>query len=390
MKIEVVEPSSVGVDDGALTRLREGFTNDVARGRHFGGTLLLARRGGVVLHEGIGYLDAEKKRSATTDALYCNMSLSKAYVAGMVLQLIDQGKLSLSTRIADIIPEYGVRGKGATEIWHLMNHTAGTWSGFVPPPPLAMSDTFNMERMVAAIASLSVAFHPGSQVCYSPAAGHILLGEIVQRITGRGFAEVTRERLFEPLGMTRARYGLDPEDPNHVRICMVDHNPGSASIDVMEGLNELMRSGRCLPGGSAFATAYDVFRFAEMQRQGGSIDGVRFLSPALVEYATRNSTGSLSNTFWDFSRIDRGISDFPANFTLFGGYARGSGHYLTPLGYTASPSSYGAVGSGSTMYLVDPKREMVFVFLSAGLTEGLGHFQDICRLADLAIAACDA
>lgn len=389
MSIELIEPELAGVDASALDRLRAGFGKDIERGRHFGGTLLLARKGMVVMHEGIGHRDPEKRLTATTDSVYCNMSLSKAYTAAIILYLVDQGKLSLSDRVADFIPEYGVRGKSETEVWNLMNHTAGAWSGFVPPPPLTMPDSFHLDRIVPVIASLQVDFRPGTQVCYSPFAGHAILGEIAQRITGKTFAQLAHDVLFAPLGMG-ATYGHDPDDPHHVRIRMADHNPGAASVDVMEGLNNLMRPGTCLPGGSAFSTAADVFRFAEMQRCGGTLDGFRFLSPAIVDYATRNSTGDMPNRFWDFSKIDRKIRDFPANFSLFGGYVRGTGYHLTPLGLTASPSAFGAVGSGSTMYLVDPARELVFVFLSAGLTEGLGHFQDMCRLADLAIASCNA
>jgi CubicO group peptidase (beta-lactamase class C family) len=127
--------------------------------------------------------------------------------------------------------------------------------------------------------------------------------------------------------------------------------------------------------------------FAETIRRRGTNGTTRLLSPAIVDYAYRNHTGDLQNEFWDFNKEAADLPDFPANFTLGGGYARGAGHHLTPLGQLASPSAYGAVGSGSTSWLVDAARGLTVVFLAAGLMQGLTHFQRLQRLNDLALAA---
>ena len=105
------------------------------------------------------------------------------------------------------------------------------------------------------------------------------------------------------------------------------------------------------PAGGVFSTAQDVFKFAEMLRLGGTANSARVISRALVDYALQNHTGDRPNTFWDFSKEARDIAEFPANFTLMGGYTRGRGHYLTPLGQLASPRAFGAVGAGSTLFM---------------------------------------
>jgi CubicO group peptidase (beta-lactamase class C family) len=107
----------------------------------------------------------------------------------------------------------------------------------------------------------------------------------------------------------------------------------------------------------------------------------------MTEYAFRNHTGDRPNEFWDFNKEAADLPDFPANFTLGGGYVRGTGHHLTPLGQTASPTAFGAVGSGTTAWMVDPVRGVTVVFLSSGLVEGLRHFQRLQRINDLALAA---
>jgi hypothetical protein len=80
-------------------------------------------------------------------------------------------------------------------------------------------------------------------------------------------------------------------------------------------------------------------------------------------------------------------ASFPANFSLLGGYVRGNGDYHTPAGSKASPSAMAAVGGGSTGWLMDTDRDLTFIFLSAGLVEGLKHPERLSRLSDLAIAA---
>lgn len=70
------------------------------------------------------------------------------------------------------------------------------------------------------------------------------------------------------------------------------------------------------------------------------------------------------------------------------GGGRTQGHYLTGAGQTASPRAFYAVGGGSTMWMVDPDRDLTFVFLCAGLLDGLAHLQRLQRLSDLALAAC--
>ena len=154
----------------------------------------------------------------------------------------------------------------------------------------------------------------------------------------------------------------------------------------MESLNKVIDNEAEIPGGGAFTNCADASRFAEMLRNAGTLNGVRILSPSLIRYALRNHTGDLPNGFWDFSREQRGIDQFPARFTLLGGYTRDAGHYLSPMGLTASPGSYAAVGGGSTMIMFDPERDLSFVFLSAGFLDGLHHFQRLQKLADLALA----
>jgi CubicO group peptidase (beta-lactamase class C family) len=155
-------------------------------------------------------------------------------------------------------------------------------------------------------------------------------------------------------------------------------------------LNAAFGDGAEMPAASSFGTVDDVFRLAETWRmRGTSSNGYRLLSPALFDYARQIHTGNLSNGAWDSYREAYGLADYPANFSLLGGYVRGDGYFINGAGYTASPDTFYAVGGGSTMWLVDPERDLTFVFLSAGLLDGLAHFDRLRQHSDLVLAACN-
>lgn len=379
-----------GVDPEALDRMVAAIQADVDSSLHHGAVVLVARRGRVVLRRGIGLSDRETGRVAEPDDIFLLMSTAKSFTAALVLRLIDRAELSFDTRVSDIVPEFGVRGKERVTVRQLLTHTGGTWAGFVPPPPVPWGPLWgDMDAMTAAVSAQQIAHHPGARVIYNPFASYNILGEIVRRLDpqGRSFRAIARQDVFEPLGMTDTSFGLRRDAPRRVPLRMAETTPGAAEVSVMESLNELVDENFELPAGMAFGTVDDLFTFAETIRNRGRSEDHRLLSQAMVSYAYRNHTGEMTNEFWDFNKEVRGIAEFPANFSLGGGYVRGTGHFMTPLGQLASPSAFGSVGSGSTMWMVDPERELTFVFLSSGLLEGLHHFQRLQRLSDLVLAS---
>ena len=382
------DPDAAGLDRVALSRLGEAVRRDIDAGLHFGATVLVARAGVVGYHEAIGMADPTQGRPSRLDDRYVLMSVSKSLSAVAVLQLVDRGLLSLDTRVAEVIPEYAQRGKQRVTIHQLLTHTAGAYAGFSLPGGLTPQDQGDLDRTTPVLSALPPLHHPGSRVVYSPWEGFQILGEVVRRLDPqrRAFREVLRDEFFSPLGMVSSSMGAPVDDPNRVPVKVVNAGGAAQTADQMEFLNTIGEDFE-LVGASCFATTSDLFRFAEALRQGGANDHGRVLSRAMVEYAYRNHTGDRLNEFWDFNKQAADLPEFPANFTLGGGYARGTGHHLTPLGQTASPSAFGAVGSGTTSWMVDPERDLTVVFLSSGLVEGLRHFQRLQRVNDLALAA---
>jgi CubicO group peptidase (beta-lactamase class C family) len=383
----VADPATIGLDVAALDRLDSTVRADIDAGRNFGASILVAR-GGRIGHRATFGIVAEA-RSAADDDKYLMMSVSKSFTAALVLRAIDRGVINLDTFAADVIPGFGAGGKKRVTVRMLLTHTAGTFPGMTPPG-VAAARTGDLSAFVDAVSAQPATHYPGHRVVYNAAAGYAVLGEMLVRTDRerRCFSDIARQDLFEPLGMHDTAFGIGHDDPRRVPVSYTADSAYSASKQVTAALDCAFVAGAEVPGGNGFSTVEDVFRFTEAWRRRGTVDGHRVISPALWDYARQNHTGTMADSSWDYERESRGIPEFPANFTLLGGFQRGHGHYMNGCGDTSSPETVYSVGGGSTMWMIDPLRDLTFVFLSAGFIDGLRHLERLRRLSGLAVAAC--
>jgi CubicO group peptidase (beta-lactamase class C family) len=388
-EIEIVPPEAAGLDARALGRLKAWIERDIQAGRHHGATVIAARRGKVALFESLGWSDKEAGRETRRDDLYCTMSLAKSLTGAAVLALVDRGMLTFDSRVTEFLPQFGAGGKGRVTIFHLLTHTGGTYSGWLAPGLTGLSSPqdIDLAPCVEKICAQSLEFRPGERVYYSPIGSYYLLGAVIEKVTGKRFRDALKELLFNPIGMIDTSCGLRLDEPRRVPLRMADRTPGVINMDVQERLNQVLDESVDSPAGFMFTSAADMLHFTEALRLRGRGANGRVFSQAMGEYAYQVHTGAKPNEFWDFNKEMAGIAEFPANFALAGGYARGVGHYLNPCGITASPNSFCGLGSGSTQVMFDPERELSFVFLSSGLYVGLAHIRRCQILADLALAA---
>lgn len=414
----VVDPAAVGLDPAALAALDADVQKNIDQGRNYGASILVARGGKIAHRKTFG--EVAGGRPAAAGDIYFLMSMSKAFTAVLVHQAIEAGRFSLDTKVADIIPAYGCKGKEAGTIGQLLNHTAGLPAAPVAPP-LPIQKMGHLAEHAAAIAKLDAAYEPGTRCCYTSGTGYDMLGQIlVETDPGRrSFRGIAREDLFEPLGMTDTAFGHSIDDPRRVP---VSHTP-SMMMPVSERIDSIFNDvgeTREYPCAGGFSTINDLFTFTEAVngRYGADVpSGYRIMSDDQLAMAKQNTTGELIlealppssklqqarqmlGTFGitGLAKVMKGakVADpsvgsqpdpFPAHFTLLGGYTRATGNGLTALGQTASHSAFGAVGGGSTMWVSDPEKDLTFIFLSAGMIEGFDHFRRLAGHADLAYAA---
>jgi CubicO group peptidase (beta-lactamase class C family) len=303
-----------------------------------------------------------------------------------VLRRVDRGEIQLITPVAEVIPEFGVKGKQRVTIAQLLTHTGGMPVELPFIPIELLGDT---PAVALAVCNQALQVKPGQIVSYSPIGAFAVLAEIVRRLDGgsRPFRRILDDELFMPLGMKSTSLSLRPDlASRRVPVVVRDRTPGIIPPEALESINVLQTESFEMPGGGALGTAHDLFRWAETLRRGGELDGTRILSPAVLELALANHTGSEPNRIFDGMCDARGWDPFPAYLGL-GFFLRGAGIFPMPFGATASSDTFGGLGAGSTMFWVDPQRDLIFVCLTSGVLEDSRNFERMQRLSDLVLAA---
>jgi CubicO group peptidase (beta-lactamase class C family) len=384
---ELVDASKLGLNQDRLNHLKQAIEKDIGKGTYDGGVFIVARHGRIAMHEAVGRTDMENDRKAEVEDVFFIMSITKQLTTTKVLMDVEHGKFTLTTPICEIIPEFGIKGKKRVTVGHLLTHTSGLNTEI--PFGLSVRKLANIEAVVAAVSNERLLTLPGKMVSYNAIAAFSLLGVMVQRLDdkNRPFRQILKEDLFVPLGMKDTALGLPDEFKSRlVPVKVRDETPGLFEPLLLESMNALAREDTELPAGGAISTALDIFRFSEMLRRGGSLNNARILSPYTIKLATTIHTGDLTNNLFDYCREMYGWPIFPANLGL-SFFIRGEGIFPTVQGLTTSPGTYAGLGAGSTMFWVDPERDLTFVFLSAGLLEEGHNVIRLQRLSDMVVAS---
>jgi len=203
----------------------------------------------------------------------------------------------------------------------------------------------------------------------------------------RSYRQIAQDEIFTPLKMTDSSIGRRKDlAARHVvpdfRNLIYSH-PSSSNLGPNGAFEEEHAE---MPWVGAVMSVPDLYRFAEMLRRGGELDGARILSPAIIELARRNWTGDKPNELYATVAHRANWRIFPAYMGL--GFAlRGTGMHHALYGTLASPETFGNYGAGSSLFWVDPVRDITFAFLSAGVMASDTNIERFQRLSDIAISA---
>ena len=175
--------------------LMSRYTGDIP-----GASLLVVKDGKAIVRRGYGYANLEEHVAAGPETNYRLASVTKQFTAACILLLQQDGKLRLEERVRKWLPELPASDDQIT-IYHLLTHTSGLidYEDLIPPNRTTQLDDADVLSMVASQHRLY--FAPGSAYRYSN-GGYVLLGLIVQRISGMDLADFMKARIFQPLGMT--------------------------------------------------------------------------------------------------------------------------------------------------------------------------------------------
>ncbi|WP_422082074.1 serine hydrolase domain-containing protein [Ulvibacterium sp.] len=172
-----------------------------------GTAVLVIKNGDILLNKGYGYANLEHEVPIGPNTVFDLASLSKQFTGFAISLLVEQGKIALDDDIRQYIPELPDFEHTIT-IEHLLHHTSGIrdWTSTLPLAGWSFDDVISYDQILRmAYAQKELNFVPGSQYSYSN-TGYNILAELVQRVTGRFFAQWTYESIFLPLGMTDTRF----------------------------------------------------------------------------------------------------------------------------------------------------------------------------------------
>lgn len=379
-----------GLSQERLAKLKKSIENDLHMRRYLGAVIAVARGGDIGFFEAIGYGDREGKTPLEKDSVFSVFSLTKAFTNALIYRAIEDGELALTTRVSDVIPEFSGGLRQTITFYHLLTHSSGLPTVFTPRQGMYI------DRLPEIIEAICQSVHsealPGEKVTYSPMVAHALMGEAIRRVDSRkrSYRQIVNDEIFIPLKMKDTAIGLRRDlksrhiIPDFLAPMPMTH-PGHSNYGPHGAFQEEDAE---MPWVGAVATVPDLVRFAEMQRRGGELDGVRILSPALLDQATINRTGDRPNELYKQLAIARGWQPYPAYIGL-GFSLRGEAICQHQFGTLSSPRTFGHWGAGSALYWVDPKLDLTFVCLTAGVMDEGENVERFQRLSDLAIAAAE-
>lgn len=354
--LPVGKPADVGMDSAQLERafaLLRGWVED---GTLPGATALVARRGVVVGRRWFGdAVRAPQRRPIGPDTLFAVASVTKPFTATAVMQLVEQGRVSIDQPVGELLPQFAGPGKDGITLRHFLTHTSGL-------PEYADDDDeirrqhLGLDAFVRSYCRGRLLFPTGSQWSYSN-HGFGLAGEIVARYGGRGYHAYVAEEILTPLGM-RGSY-LQP--PTHIwdRIAWV-WLPGEPHTE-HERYNSPYFRTLGLPWGGLYSTPEDLAVFAQTFLQGGAYQGRRIVSPATVREMTRDQ---LSESIRDTSGVGRWrAASWGLGWDVKGRKASHNSGALT------SPATFGHTGSSGAMLWTDPALDLICVMIGTRLAE---------------------
>lgn len=274
-----------------------------------------------------------------TDAMFLLASISKTISVAAVLTLFDEGRFRLDDNVQRYLPEFQGEGRNKITIRQLMTHVSGLPDQLPENSHLRASHA-SLSEFVAAAVKTPLLFEPGTRYGYSSMA-ILLATEIARRISGRSIADLTQERIFKPLGMTRSAMGLGTFELSDFVMNQVDRaapesGAGDPSTKSWDWNSPYWRK-LGAPWGTAHGSAENVARFLQ-----------ELLHPTGRILKSETITMMISN-------------QNPPNLR-----PRGLGFDLGQIGGTTqlSDATFGHTGSTGTICWADPSTDSIAVILT--------------------------
>jgi CubicO group peptidase (beta-lactamase class C family) len=388
--LPTARPDEVGLSAERLQRIGRTLRTDVERGRLPGAVIAVARRGRLAYLEAIGVRDKATNAPMTTDAIFRLASMTKPFASVAAMMLYEDGRLFLSDPVSKHLPALGQPQVGAEQIdpatgratfylvpaqremtvQDLLRHTSGLTYGnrgttqihkAYPEGSGVASRTLTGAELVARLSKAPLLHQPGTAWEYGFSTD--VLGLVVEAVAGKTLSAFLDERLFKPLAMSDTAFVVPAAKAGRIAQPLAK-DPDTGRDITMPDFTAPAKF-EC-GGACAVSTTGDYVRFAQMLLNRGSLDGARILGRKTVEYMTSDHLGTAIAS----SRVPNAYG-FGLGFAV----RRATGG----PDLTGSAGDYNWGGAYGTYFWIDPKEELVVVYMAQAPNAIRVHYRDLVK-----------
>lgn len=239
----------------AITGWNKYLEGETAADR-FSGAALLAKNGKVVFSHAYGLADRENKTPNRLNTKFRIGSMNKMFTAVSIMQLVQAGKIKLGDPLGKYLSDYPNKDVAAkVTIEELLSHTGGTGDIFGPEFEMHRQELRTLENYVKLYGTRGPEFEPGSRWAYSN-YGFILLGVVVEKVSGQSYYDYVREHVFKLAGMTSTDSLPENEKVADRSVGYIKQGPGTwqPNTDTLPW--------RGTSAGGGYSTVEDLYQFA--------------------------------------------------------------------------------------------------------------------------------
>jgi CubicO group peptidase (beta-lactamase class C family) len=365
------DPRAGGIEADDVRAIWDTAVGAYRSGLHPALQLCVRRRGKVMIDRSIGHTrgnapdDARDaaKVVATPTTLFNLFSASKAVTAMLIHLLDERDQVHLDDPVAHYIPEFGRHGKERITIRHVLTHRAG-----IPQIPSEYVDAALLERphhILQLLCDAKPRWYPGRKLAYHALTGGFVLGEIIERVTGKSPRELLRDEVLAPLGFDAFNYGV-PETRLHDVAMNAFTGPPllppastiikrALSVDLHDAVrisNDARFLRAIVPAGNICASANETSRFMQLLLDGGELDGQRVFGARTIVRAVAESS---------YLEVDLTLG-LPIRYSM--GFMLGS--RLASLYGLETARAFGHLGFTMVMMYADPERDIAVAIMTSG------------------------
>jgi D-alanyl-D-alanine carboxypeptidase len=255
------------IPESELLKRLTNMLDSLAKEDRFSGVVVLAKSGTPVFQMAYGMADRDAHRANNLETAFNLGSINKAFTQIAIQQLRAAGKLDLDSTLARYWPDYPNQEVARKiTIRQLLRHSSGIGGNiFDAPPGGARKDIRKLQDYLQLFVNEPLQFEPGTRNAYSN-AGYIVLGLLVERLSGKNYYTYVRDHILEPAGMSRTgSFAIDSLPPNTA--FGYTRGDEGASMDAPLHRNTNNLPGRGSSAGGGYSTAQDLLKFLRALRE---------------------------------------------------------------------------------------------------------------------------